>query len=131
MQQRIGELKERDARLPARADGLLPRHFWHGEQRADFAEEVDEMEIPQPVGVVDEQRLSVGEIQKLGELLLDALAVMVELVSNTPSGRAAAEPKISVIASKPDKNLFLKMNSPFYKINKCIIQYHNKKVNIF
>ena len=41
-----------------------------------------------------------------------ALAVMVELVSNTPSGSAAAEPKISAIASKPDKTLFLNTISP-------------------
>ncbi len=59
LQEHVAELREGDAvvgPLQAGLDGLLRHHLVHREVLADVAQEVDEADPAEPVGVVDEDR---------------------------------------------------------------------------
>ena len=47
---------------------------------AHLAQEVDVVELGQPIGVVDDQGLALGKVQEAAHLLLDALHVVVDVL---------------------------------------------------
>ena len=60
----------------------LPQHcqykdFVDAEARSDLAENVDIVEIHQPVGIVYDKRLTVGKVDESAHLLLEAFHVML------------------------------------------------------
>ncbi len=84
LQQHVAELGERQAllALQPRLDRVLGRHVVDGEVLADVAQELDQVELAQPVGVVEQQR-RVGhalEGQEVGELDLDSFQVAGKLL---------------------------------------------------
>jgi len=84
LQQHVAELGEGQAlfALQPRLDRVLSRHVVDGEVLADVAQELDQVELAQPVGVVEQQR-RVGHAlkgQEMGKLGLDPFQVASKLL---------------------------------------------------
>ena len=79
LHEHVGEFEERQTVVGrhARLVAVSGQHLVDGEHRADVAHELDEVQVAQPVRVVDDNRLVVGEIKETAHLLLDALDVVV------------------------------------------------------
>ena len=79
LHQHVGELQEAEAVL-GRHTGLVAvrgEHLVDGELGADIAHKLDEVQVAQPVAVIDDDGVSFAEIQETGHLLFDALHVAV------------------------------------------------------
>ena len=81
LHQHVVEFQEGQAFFHALLVALGGQHAVDGEVDADLAQEVDVVQVRQPVRVVDDERLVVGEIQEAAHLLLDALDVVVDVLT--------------------------------------------------
>ena len=75
LQDLVVELDEGEAGLQAHLVGLEGEHAVDREVAPDLAQEVDVVQGSQPLGVVQHQRLALGEIEETGDLEAEALAV--------------------------------------------------------
>ncbi len=73
LQEHVAELGERESLVHADLDGVLGQHVGHREVLPDVAQEVEQPGVPQPVQVVDHQRLrrARGEVEVVRELVVD------------------------------------------------------------
>ena len=80
LHQHVRELQERQAvvRRHARLIAFGRQHLVDGEKRADVAHEVDEVQVTQPVAVVDDDGLVLREVEEPAHLLPDARDVAVD-----------------------------------------------------
>ena len=78
MHERVGEFQEGKARFKTHLDGFVGEHARDGEEGTDVAQEFEQIQIAEPCGIVEKERLAVGEIQKTRQLLFEAGDVFVD-----------------------------------------------------
>ena len=74
----VVELKEGEALLHALLVALCSQHVVDREARTDLAQELDIVEVQQPVGIVDHEGFSLGKVDKAAHLLLEAVDVVLD-----------------------------------------------------
>ena len=77
----VVELQEAQALLHALLEALGAEHVVHREARADVADEVDIVELQEPVSVVDHHGLALAKLDKPLHLLFKAVAVVLDGLS--------------------------------------------------
>ena len=81
LHQHVVEFQEGQALLHALLVALGRQHAVDREVHAHLAQEVHVVEVEQPVGVVGDDGLAVGEVEEAAHLRLDALDVVVDLLA--------------------------------------------------
>ena len=76
----VVELQEGQALLHALLVALGAQHVVHGEAGTYLAQQLNVVQVQQPVGVVQHQRLALGEIDKLLHLLFKAGGIVSDIV---------------------------------------------------
>ena len=76
----VVELKEGQALLHALLVALGTQHVIHAEAGADLAQQLDVVQVQQPVGVVQHHSLAVTELDEALHLTLEALGVVVNVL---------------------------------------------------
>ena len=76
----VVELKEAEAPLQSLLVASCAEHLVDAEAGSDVPEELDVVEVSEPVGVVDHHGLAFAEFDKAAHLLLEALTVVVDLL---------------------------------------------------
>ena len=74
----VVELQEAEALLHALLVALGAQHVVHGEAGAHLAQHFNVVQRLQPLGVIQHQRLAVGEVDELLHLALEALRVVLD-----------------------------------------------------
>ena len=95
LHERVGEFQEGKARFKTHLDGFVGEHARDGEEGADVAEEFKQIQVAEPRGVVEEERLPVGEIQESGELLFEAGDVFIDGLDGHDGARGGLAGRIS------------------------------------
>ena len=75
----VVEFEEGQPLLPTRFVGFSSQHAVHGEMCPNLAQKFDVVELPQPIAVVDHQRLALRKIDETRDLLLEAVAVVLDI----------------------------------------------------
>ena len=106
----VVELKEGKPLLHALLIALGAQHIVHGEARAHLAQQLNIVEIQQPVSVVDHDGLALAEVDEALHLALEALGVVVNILLGehlahiraargvADHGRAAADERDRLVA---------------------------------
>ena len=106
----VVEFQEGKPLLHALLIALGAQHIVHREARAHLAQQLDIVEIQQPVGVVDHDGLTLAEVDKTLHLALEALGVVVNVLLGehlahiraargvADHGRAAADERDRLVA---------------------------------
>ena len=106
----VVELQEGQALFHALLVALCTEHIVDGEACADLAQELDIIEVQQPVGVVDHDGFTFAEINESLHLALEALGVVVDILLGqhfahigaagriADHGRAAADERDGLVA---------------------------------
>ena len=106
----VVELKEGKPLLHALLIALGAQHIVHGEARAHLAQQLNIVEIQQPVSVVDHDGLALAEVDEALHLALEALGVVVNIFLGehlahiraargvADHGRAAADERDRLVA---------------------------------
>ena len=106
----VVELQEGQALFHALLVALSTEHVVDGEACADLAQELDIIEVQQPVGVVDHDGFTFAEINESLHLALEALGVVVDILLGqhfahigaagriADHGRAAADERDGLVA---------------------------------
>ena len=76
----VVELEEGQALLHALLVALGAQHVVHAEAGADLAQQLNVVQVQQPVGVVQHQGLALAELDKALHLTLEALGVVVDVL---------------------------------------------------
>ena len=80
LHEHVGELEEGKSVFGCHACFIAvgSQHFVDGEHGADVAHELDEVQVAQPVAVVDDNRLALGKIEEAAHLLFNLRNVVVD-----------------------------------------------------
>ena len=95
LHQHVGKLKERESALHAVHVATCTEHFVDVKLRTDVAHELKEIEITQPVCVVDHLCLAGSEIDKTAHLFLKAVTVVINLLDRHHLTHVASSGRIS------------------------------------
>ena len=76
----VVEFEEGQALLHALLVALGAQHVVHAEAGADLAQQLNVVQVQQPVGVVQHQGLALAELNKALHLTLEALGVVVDVL---------------------------------------------------
>ena len=76
----VVEFQESQALLHTVLVALSRQHAVDGEMRSDISQQLNIIQLSQPVAVVDNQRLVIAEIDKPRHLLLEAVAVVLNIL---------------------------------------------------
>ena len=74
----VVELQEAQTLLHPLLEALCPEHVIDGEASADVPDEIDVVQVQQPVGIVDHHGLALAELNEPLHLLFEAGAVVVD-----------------------------------------------------
>ena len=80
LHQHVGKLQEGQALLHTIGIAACTQHIIDRKARSDLTHEIQEVQITQPVGVIDHLGLARSELDETAHLLLEALTVMIDLL---------------------------------------------------
>jgi len=79
LQEHVVELDKVEALFQADFVAFGSQHFVDAEMPADIAQEFNVVDFGKPVGIIEKQRMALGEIKILGKLFAQALSIVINL----------------------------------------------------